>query len=86
MAIKIEENLLEILDLLILAKTKDGQSKNLLLNKVDVKIKTLKLFVRMSYDVEAIDQKKYLILQQKILEIGKMLGGWIKYNNTKPTD
>ncbi len=58
-----------------MANSKQKQSRLLILNKVDVKLKLLKTFVRISFDVKAIDQKKYIKLQEKLQEIGKMLGG-----------
>lgn len=36
----------------------------------------------MSYEIKSIDQNKYIKLEEKILEIGKMNGGWIKYTKT----
>ena len=32
----------------------------------------------MAYDLQALDQKKYLVLQERLQELGKMLRGWIK--------
>ena len=48
------------------------------LKKADIKLKILKTLIRAVFDVKAIDQKKYLLLQGSLQEIGKMLGGWIK--------
>ena len=38
----------------------------------------LRVFLRLSFDVKAINQKKYITLQEALDEIGRMLGGWIK--------
>lgn len=38
----------------------------------------LRVFLRLSFDVRAINQKKYIALQEMIDEVGRMLGGWIK--------
>jgi hypothetical protein len=43
-------------------------------NKLDL----IKLLIRLSYDIKAIDQKGYISLQEMLQEIGKMLGGWIR--------
>lgn len=48
------------------------------LTDVSVLIDMLRIFIRLSYEVKAISQKKYLLLQQKLDEIGRMLGGWLK--------
>ena len=38
----------------------------------------LRVFLRLSFDVKAVNQKKYIALQDALDEIGRMLGGWIK--------
>jgi len=38
----------------------------------------LRVFLRLTLDVKAINQKKYITLQQALDEIGRMLGGWMK--------
>jgi hypothetical protein len=75
---KSEKIVLEILELLFLANSKQSQEKLVLLNQVDVKLKILKTLIRLCFDIKAIDQKKYLLLQERLQEIGKMLGGWLK--------
>lgn len=69
---------LEILELALLAHSKEKRSKILILAKMDVKLKVLKYLVRGSLDVKAINEKKYLFLEGLLQEIGRMLGGWIK--------
>jgi hypothetical protein len=83
LSVRIEESILEVLELFLLAQTKEKSSKLLILNKADLRLKTARLLVRIAYEIKAIDQKKYLALEEKLLEIGKMLGGWIKSTNTK---
>ncbi|OHA90558.1 MAG: hypothetical protein A2832_01015 [Candidatus Zambryskibacteria bacterium RIFCSPHIGHO2_01_FULL_44_22b] len=77
---------LEILELSLLAKTKIGTSRMLILNKIDIKLKILRLFVRVSYNNEILSQSRYISAEEKLLEIGRMLGGWIKKLNTKPAN
>jgi len=40
------------------------------------KVDTLKIFLMMLWETKSIDNKKYIILSEKIDEIGRMLGGW----------
>ena len=40
------------------------------------KVDTLKIFLMMLWETKSIDSKKYIILSEKIDEIGRMLGGW----------
>jgi len=46
--------------------------------QVSAQVDLLRVFLRLSLDVKAINQKKYIGLQQAIDEIGRMLGGWMK--------
>lgn len=81
---KSENLILEILELLFLANSKQKRSRILILNKIDIKLKILKVIIRLCFDVRAINQNKYIVLQEKILEIGRMLGGWIKDTKENP--
>ncbi len=58
-------------------------SKLLILKKADFKITMMKLFCRLSFDLKAMQERWYIEAEDKLLEIGKMLGGWIKYADTK---
>ncbi len=48
------------------------------LQKAVTKLDLLKFFLRISWEVKALDIKKYIVLSEKLDEIGRMLGGWIK--------
>ncbi len=75
---KTENLILEILELIFGAISLPKQEKNIFLKKANVKVDALKMLVRLSYDIKAIDDKKYLALQEKLQEIGRMVGGWIR--------
>ncbi len=78
LGIKTEKYIIEILELLIEASHTYNQEKILLIKKADVKFDTLKIIIRLLKDLKIIDDKKYLELQKRIQEIGKMLGGWYR--------
>lgn len=48
------------------------------LNKLDIKLFTLKALVRISLDSKYISIKNFMVWNEKIGEIGKMVGGWMK--------
>jgi len=48
------------------------------LTKIAPLVDMLRVFLRLSFDVKAINQKKYILLQGSLDEIGRMLGGWMK--------
>jgi hypothetical protein len=78
---KCEQLTLEILELLLLTNAA-GSERPTLQKQVDIKLKILKTVIRLALDVRAIDQKRYLALEGKVIEIGRMLGGWIKKTPT----
>lgn len=55
-------------------------------NMIDAEINAQRIYLRIMYKNKWIDEKKFKIAIQQIYEIGKILGGLIKYygkNNTK---
>ena len=50
---------------------------------LDIELSVLKRQVRLAKDLRFIDLKKYQIWIEKLVEMGKMIGGWIKSVNQK---
>jgi len=48
------------------------------LEQTSVRLNVLRVLVRLMKDVKAIDNAKYLTIEQGLDEIGRMLGGWIR--------
>ena len=48
------------------------------LTRISSQVDMLRVFLRLAHDVEAINQKQYIKLQEGVDEIGRMLGGWLK--------
>ena len=74
---------MNLLELLILAENKEGSSKLLILKKSDHHIQILKMMIRMAHEVKAMSQSRYIKNEEKLLEVGRMLGGWIKQTKLK---
>ena len=55
------------------------------LQDMDVEIMKLRAYLRLSFQLGFLPMKKYEVWSEKVVEIGKMLGGWIKSVNSKPT-
>ena len=53
------------------------------LNRTSVHVDMLRVYLRLALDIKIINQKKFVVLQEQIDEIGRMLGGWIKSLNQK---
>ncbi|MBU4274515.1 diversity-generating retroelement protein Avd [Patescibacteria group bacterium] len=75
---KCEKIILDILELIIGTIQSPKNRKLELLNEASIKLNILRIIIRLSKDIKALDFKKYITLQENINEIGRMLGGWIK--------
>ena len=50
-----------------------------LLQTMSIKTNLLKTLDRLTFEIRAIDNKKYITLQEQLQEVGKMIGGWLRY-------
>lgn len=58
--------------------------KKTTLQELDVANKKLRAYLRLAFSLKFLPPKKYEIWCGMSLEIGKMLGGWLKSVNSKP--
>ena len=65
-----------IMRLVITANKK--YTKKTTLQELDVEIASLKIYLRIAYDLKYLPPKKYEVWSGQLVEIGKMVGGWIK--------
>ena len=75
---KIENLILDSLELIFSAATAETEEKRKLLKKASLNVDLLKILIRLCKEVKVLDDKKYLKLQEELQEIGKMTGGWLK--------
>lgn len=73
---KIDILFLEAIEYAFLASYTHTEEKRLLLNKSISKVDLVKLLLQLSWEIKALDNKKYAYLAEYFAEIGKMLGGW----------
>lgn len=52
--------------------------KKTTLQDMDVEIMKLRAYVRLGFQLGFLPMKKYELWSEKVVEIGKMLGGWLK--------
>ena len=65
----------------MLERTIEAQKKyykKTTLQELDVEIMKMRAYLRLSYNLGFLPMKKYEVWSGKIVEIGKMLGGWLK--------
>ena len=65
-------------DILFISKLEKSH-RLVYLNKIDAKLNTQRIMLRVMKKFQWIDIKKFNIAMEKIYELGKILGGLIKY-------
>ena len=64
----------------ILERVVEGSKKDhkkTTLRDLDVEVAKLKVYIRLSHELGFLPLKKYELWSEKVVEIGKMVGGWI---------
>lgn len=72
-------------DIMFLSKTSKTNGLELI-NKIDANLNTQRIYLRIMKKYKWIDDKKFKIAIEQIYEIGKIIGGLVKYyaqNNKK---
>lgn len=72
------EKSFSILDLAMLARTKQGTSQLLIVKKIDVELKNIQLRLRIANEIKAFSDKSHITISESLIELGKIAGGWIK--------
>jgi len=83
LGVRIENLILDLIELILLTKSKTGTSQLLILNKADLKLQTIKLMARIAYEAKAIPTGTYAKDEERLIEIGRIIGGWLKEAKTK---
>jgi len=78
---RIENIAFDFLSLIVEANERK-EKKLEILKKASVVLNKLRVFVRLARDLKFLSFGHYEILSKMIDEIGRMLGGWIKYSET----
>lgn len=78
---KLQKITLDLLELLIATSNKPKDEKFPFLELANTKLEILKITIRLSHEIKAIPTGKYHSLEERLQEVGRMLGGWI--NSTK---
>lgn len=70
--------LIEILGYLLEAGRLDSLEKLSCLEKISVKLNLFRVYIRLAKDIRVLENKKYVLIQEMVDEMGRMLGGWIR--------
>jgi len=80
---KVEEYVLGLLSFAIEAAFTSSYAKLKNLETARVRLELLKNIVRTEHELEILDQRTYLRLAEGLVEVSKMLNGWISYITQK---
>lgn len=76
LGLKIEVLFSETLEYIFSASYATKEEKIRYLRRASSKIDLLKFFLTILWETKKIDNKKYIEISEKLVEIGRMLGGW----------
>lgn len=66
-------------NILYISKLSDNTKCLQIVNEIDAELNTQRIFLRIMYKNKWIDEKKFKVAMQMIYEMGKIIGGLIKY-------
>ena len=75
---------IDMIEKLINARHQSSIKKIEPLERATMKLELLKLLFQVMWEIKYIDNKKYIAISDPLNEIGKMLGGWLKYVKDLP--
>ena len=81
---KIDKLLIETAEMIFTASYVSKDKKQPYLQKATARLDLAKFFLQILWEVNAINNKKYIALSEKLDAVGKMLGGWTKGIESKP--
>jgi hypothetical protein len=76
-----ENTLLDIIEGVFRAGVQSKSEKIKTLGEVSIKLNLFRVFIRLMKDVKSLDNKKYIFIQSEVDEIGRMLGGWMRFQS-----
>lgn len=75
---KIDTLFLETTELVFIAGYMGRDEKAPYIQKAAARFDLLKFFLQILWEIRSIDNRKYVMLSEKLDEIGRMLGGWLR--------
>lgn len=80
---KIENCLLDLVETVSLANIQIKNLREPVLHRASAKCELLKILLRLGYDLSLFGDRQYIAMESRVMEIGRMIGGWIKYCRTQ---
>jgi hypothetical protein len=83
LGVKIDALFVDTIEIIFVATYLGKEQKMLALQQANAKFDTLKFFLQILWEIKAIDNKKYAVLSERLGEIGRMLGGWMRQTSAR---
>lgn len=77
LGIKTDDIFTNILELALTASYAERTNKCAVVKKLSAQFDALKFFLKILWEIKALDTGKYTRLSQELDSIGKMIGGWL---------
>ncbi len=74
---KIDNLFTDCLEMTLHAKYAARENKLGKITQLSIAFDSLKFFLQLLWEAHALEDKQYLALSQHLVEIGKMIGGWM---------
>lgn len=82
---KIDMCFIDVIELLFSASYATRENKPPYLQKAIAHLDLVKFFLQICWEIKSLDNKKYIVLSERLDEIGKMLGGWLRQATLQKT-
>lgn len=83
MGTRVDNLFTDCLELSLYAGYAEKKEKLLVIKKLSVKFDALKFFLKLLWEIKALDNKKFASIFVPLSEVGKMVGGWLKLFKTE---
>lgn len=78
LGVSAEDSLLEAIEQLVMAKNAPKTMKGSFLIKASASLEVTTMKIRLLLELGLVNESRIFALQNKLAEIGRMLGGWLK--------
>jgi hypothetical protein len=83
LGIKIDRAFIETTEFLFTASYAKQDQKLSYLEKAATQIDLTKFFLQILWEIKAMDNKRYVALSEKLDDVGRQLGGWMRQSAKK---
>jgi hypothetical protein len=75
---KVDASLVDAVEAIFVATFLAKEKKLPYVQRAAAKLDLVKFFLQVTWDIKALDNKKYALISEQLAEVGRMLGGWIR--------